>query len=210
MVAEPAVVVAVLIIRPNLTTRPGFEPELKTRNAGFTILFETSSGRLPSVNLSTVMPHIHDKIDFTVEVFIVYKNKVLLRKHDKYKIWLSVGGHIELDEDPNQAAIREVKEETGLDVSMVGKILEFEEPEGYQELIPPKFLNRHKINDSHEHVTMVYFGSALNDKVIQGQNEISDDIRWFTFKELDDPNYNIRENIKYYAKKALEELGEKH
>jgi len=54
------------------------------------------------------MPHIHDKIDFTVEVFIVHNNKVLLRKHDKYKIWLSVGGHIELNEDPNQAAIRDV------------------------------------------------------------------------------------------------------
>ena len=55
------------------------------------------------------MPHIHEKIDFAVEVFVVHKNKVLLRKHDKYKTWLGVGGHIELDEDPNQVAIREVK-----------------------------------------------------------------------------------------------------
>ena len=62
------------------------------------------------------MPHLHEKIDFTAEVFIVYQNKVLLRKHDKYKMWLSVGGHIELDEEPNQAAVREVKEEAGLDV----------------------------------------------------------------------------------------------
>ena len=61
------------------------------------------------------MPHIHNKIDFTVEVFIVYDNKVLLRKHDKYGMWLSVGGHIELDEDSNQAALREVKEEVGLE-----------------------------------------------------------------------------------------------
>ena len=54
------------------------------------------------------MPHIHDNIDFTAEVFVVYKGRVLLRKHDKYKMWLSVGGHIEPDEDPNQAAVREV------------------------------------------------------------------------------------------------------
>lgn len=40
-----------------------------------------------------------------------------MRRHDKYKIWLGVGGHIELDEDPNQAALREVKEEVGLAVS---------------------------------------------------------------------------------------------
>ena len=62
------------------------------------------------------MSHIHDLINFTVEVFIVYQNKVLLRLHDKYNLWLSVGCHIELDEDPNQAAIREVKEEVGLDI----------------------------------------------------------------------------------------------
>jgi len=46
------------------------------------------------------MAHIHEKIDFTASVFVVHKNKVLLRMHDKYKMWLSVGGHIELDEDP--------------------------------------------------------------------------------------------------------------
>ena len=59
------------------------------------------------------MPHIHKLIDFTVEVFIVHKHKVLLRRHDKYKKWLSIGGHIELHEDPVEAAIREVKEEVG-------------------------------------------------------------------------------------------------
>jgi len=31
------------------------------------------------------MPHLHDKIDFTVETFIVYNDRVLLRMHDKYK-----------------------------------------------------------------------------------------------------------------------------
>ncbi len=153
------------------------------------------------------MPHIHDKVDFTVEVFVVYKNKVLLRKHDKYKIWLSVGGHIELDEDPIQAVIREVKEEVGLDVNIVGETLKFKEPIDYKELIPPKFLNRHRINDSHEHVTLVYFGSVLDNQIVQGQNEVSDSVHWFTREELDDEKYGIRENVKYYAKEALDELG---
>ena len=38
------------------------------------------------------MSHIHEKIDFTVEVFIVHKSRVLLRMHDKYKKWMSVAG----------------------------------------------------------------------------------------------------------------------
>src|SRR3989338_7248349 len=107
------------------------------------------------------MPHIHDKIDFTSEVFIVYKNKVLLRKHDKYKIWLSVGGHIELDEDPNQAAIREVREEVGLEVQLYhDNSYPLTRTAEYAELIPPQFLDRNKISATHEHVTLVYFAQS--------------------------------------------------
>lgn len=60
------------------------------------------------------MPHIHERIDWTVDVLIVHEDRVLLRKHDKYKVWLMVGGHIELDEGPEEAALREVQEEVGL------------------------------------------------------------------------------------------------
>ena len=105
------------------------------------------------------MPHIHEKIDFTVEVLIVFNKRVLLRKHDKYKKWLGVGGHIELNEDPVQAAIREAKEEVGLDVEIIGNAKEFNIPD-YQELIPPKFLNRHKINETHEHVSLIYLATS--------------------------------------------------
>ena len=106
------------------------------------------------------MPHIHEKIDFTAEVFIVYQDKVLLRQHDKYKKWLSVGGHIELDEEPNQAAVREVKEEVGLDITLHNEEdLSITEGHGYQELIPPEFMNIHKINDTHQHITLVYFAN---------------------------------------------------
>ncbi|MFM2374525.1 MAG: hypothetical protein RLZZ234_520, partial [Candidatus Parcubacteria bacterium] len=50
------------------------------------------------------MPHIHEKIDYTADVFIVHENKVLLRMHEKYHTLLAVGGHVELDEDPAAAA----------------------------------------------------------------------------------------------------------
>ncbi|MBI2148229.1 NUDIX domain-containing protein [Candidatus Woesearchaeota archaeon] len=150
------------------------------------------------------MPHIHDKLDFTVEVFIVHKNKVLLRKHDKYKIWLSIGGHIELNEDPNQAAIREVKEEVGLNVKLAGYNMLFSDNNEYYELIPPKFLNRHRINEDHEHISLIYFAVSDTDKLMLSQEELSEECRWFTLDELD--NYDIKESIKFYARKALEEL----
>ncbi len=154
------------------------------------------------------MAHIHEKIDFTAEVFIVYQNKVLLRKHDKYKIWLSVGGHIELDEDPNQAAIREVKEEVGIDVKLYGQVMSFNEPEGYRELIPPVFLNRHKINDGHEHIALVYFASSETDQITQMAfpSEVSCDIHWFSLEELSGPKFQIQDSIIHYAKVALATL----
>jgi 8-oxo-dGTP pyrophosphatase MutT (NUDIX family) len=51
--------------------------------------------------------------------------------HDKYKIWAHVGGHIELDEDPNEAVLREIKEEVGLDVKLYdgNKLLDYENDE---------------------------------------------------------------------------------
>lgn len=154
------------------------------------------------------MPHIHDKIDFTAEAFIVHKNRVLLRKHDKYKIWLSVGGHIELDEEPNEAVIREVKEEVGLDVELFCKEnYPLIEKNQYKSLIPPEFLNIHKINDTHKHIAMIYFAKSNTEELVLSQDEKSEGCKWFTKEELEDPKYQISEQIKMYATAALEKLS---
>src|SRR5579883_1980028 len=111
------------------------------------------------------MPHVHDLIDFTVEVFIVHNHRVLLRKHDKYKIWLSVGGHIELNEDPNEAALREVKEEVGLHIKLDDSRRKSRAEDKTKELIPPYFLNRNRVSPTHEHITLVYFATSQTDTI---------------------------------------------
>jgi len=156
------------------------------------------------------MPHIHDKIDFCSETFVVYKDTVLLRKHDKLKTWLSVGGHIELDEDPNEAAIREVKEEIGLNVTLVSE--EGKQPafrKNKNSLIPPQYLNRHDITDRHEHIAFVYFAKSEANILKLSDTEITDECKWFTKKELIENNYGISEDIQFYALKALEKLSKK-
>ncbi|OGZ96650.1 MAG: hypothetical protein A3I44_01220 [Candidatus Sungbacteria bacterium RIFCSPLOWO2_02_FULL_51_17] len=153
------------------------------------------------------MSHIHDAVDFTVEVFIVYQNIVFLRKHDKYKKWLGVGGHIEPKEDPAEAALREVKEEVGLSV-VLWSVPRVPDATGmYVELPPPVFLNRHRINDRHEHVTMVYFATAPTCEIHPGEDEVSEEMRWFTVEELHDPRFGIGETIAKYAGEALLKLG---
>lgn len=163
------------------------------------------------------MPHYeHSKLCFTSEVYVVYKNKVLLRHHDKYKKWLSVGGHIDIEgmenpQDPNQAAVREVTEEVGLDVELYrpNHMPDIQEEEaGQQELIPPAFMNRHTINKGErEHVTFVYFASAQTDKLVLSEDEVAEDVHWFTHEELDDPKYGIDERVKIYAREALKILS---
>jgi 8-oxo-dGTP pyrophosphatase MutT (NUDIX family) len=147
------------------------------------------------------MPHIHDKIDFTAEVFVVYRDKVLMRLHEKYGIWLSVGGHIELDEDPNQAAIREVKEEVGLDIELYDT-REYFGYEKKQELIAPVSVNRHRINDTHEHVSFQYFARSSTDVVIPEKE--TDVWKWCTLSDLD--ALNLDPQVSFYARKALQVL----
>ena len=67
------------------------------------------------------MAHIHEKIDFTVAIFVVHDEKILLVHHRKLDQWLPLGGHIELDEDPEQAALREAREECGFEVELLGE-----------------------------------------------------------------------------------------
>lgn len=149
------------------------------------------------------MPHIHEKVDFIADVFIVYRDKVFLRMHDKHKIWLSVGGHVELDEDPVEAAIREAKEEAGLDVELIGTATQVSSSKHWEfkELLPPAFMNRHRISPTHEHISLTYFATAKTDKIAPTGDDISNEWRWVTEEELDD--MDLLPNIRHYAREAL-------
>ena len=148
------------------------------------------------------MPHIHEKIDFTVDVFIVHDNKVLLIFHKKHNMWLQIGGHIELDEDPDEALFREVKEECGLDIEIIGERQPKFEMKGTKFLYPPAFMNIHDINETHKHIGLIYFAKAKSDKIILSEREHSD-IRWFSREDLDKPEFNLNEAVKFYAKELL-------
>lgn len=149
------------------------------------------------------MAHIHDKIDYAADVFIVNDGAVLLRHHEKYNIWLAPGGHVELDEDPVQAALREVKEETGLEVELLGDVPpQFEDKE--QELLLPRFMNRHPVSDTHEHISFIYFATSKTRDLDPAEGEKRDNIRWFTREELGDPQYGVMERIQHHARAALD------
>jgi len=150
------------------------------------------------------MAHIHEKIDFTVAIFVVQNGRVLLIHHRKLEKWLPLGGHIELDEDPEQAALREVKEESGLDVELLG-----ERPPttgaGTRALIAPRFLDIHRISDSHEHIGMIYWALPKNGTVTLASAE-HHDIRWCSIDDLEKLNPPMTEAVKWYCQSAIKEV----
>jgi 8-oxo-dGTP pyrophosphatase MutT (NUDIX family) len=157
------------------------------------------------VSLGPAVPHIHEKIDFTVAIFIVQAGQVLQVHHRKLGKWLPVGGHIELDEDPEQAALREAREETGLEVSLVGERPPVTEP-GTRALIAPRFLDIHRISDTHEHIGLIYLARPVSGGVTLAAAEHWD-IRWCGVADLEQLTPPLSGAVKWYALKALEEMG---
>ena len=97
---------------------------------------------------------------FTATAFVVHDDSVALHWHPKVKAWLPPGGHIEENEDPVQAAIREVYEETGLRAEVVptSEVIELDYP---TQVLPPFTIMVEDIDDPvqgfHHHIDMIYF-----------------------------------------------------
>jgi 8-oxo-dGTP pyrophosphatase MutT (NUDIX family) len=153
------------------------------------------------------MAHIHDLIDFVVSAYIIYKDKVLLIHHKQLNKWLPIGGHIELNEDPEEALFREVKEECGLEIEVIADKPAIESS-GTKFLYTPAFLDIHKISETHRHVGLVYLARSKSDKFIFNEEEHKD-IKWFSSEDLEKPEFAIINAVKFYAKEALEKLSEK-
>lgn len=157
------------------------------------------------------MPHIHELIDFTVGAYIVHRDRVLLIHHRKLEMWICVGGHIELDEDSDQALFREVEEETGLkpeQIEVLSVRPSFPQTPEVTPLLTPNFVDIHKISDTHRHIALFYFVKADTDKVKLAAKEHYQ-IKWFTKEELDDPYYKLWDSVKFYSHAALKAAAEK-
>jgi 8-oxo-dGTP pyrophosphatase MutT (NUDIX family) len=150
------------------------------------------------------MAHIHEKIDFTVAIFVVRDGKILLIHHRKLDKWLPLGGHVELDEDPEIAALREAKEESGLEVELLGERPPTTEP-GTRALIAPRFLDIHRITETHEHIGMMYWARPCEGSVTLAGAE-HHDIRWCSSADLDKLIPPMSNAVKWYCRKALQEI----
>jgi 8-oxo-dGTP pyrophosphatase MutT (NUDIX family) len=147
------------------------------------------------------MPHIHELYDFVVSVFIVCRNRVLLIYHKKYREWLPIGGHIELDEDPEEALYREISEESGLRVKILAPVPNIRH-RGVKPLPTPSFVDAHRIGGNHKHIAFIYFGTSKSDQVRLHVREHRE-FKWLSEADLESPAYRLTKSIRFYSKQAL-------
>lgn len=119
--------------------------------------------------------------EWTVAVFVVHAGKVLLLRHRKLNMWLPPGGHIEPGETPDEAALREVREETGLHVALVGdKALPVDAP---KQLVRPRGIQLETIAPGHEHIDLVYMARVVGDTAPVSNHE-STQLGWYGPEQL--------------------------
>jgi 8-oxo-dGTP pyrophosphatase MutT (NUDIX family) len=101
--------------------------------------------------------------DFAATVFVVWHGQIALHKHQKLGLWLPAGGHVELNELPNEAAVREVLEEMGVQIKLEAEYgLELPDGVSSPRMLPtPRGVQLEQIANDHEHIDLIYFGHPL-------------------------------------------------
>ena len=108
--------------------------------------------------------------------------KILLVHHSKFDRWVQPGGHIDEDETPEETAIREVYEETGIRVKLLGERFPRED-----DFIRPLGIQRNRGKQGDVHVEIIYVGVPLSVDDVEPDEEIPKH-GWFSREELDEIN----------------------
>ena len=137
--------------------------------------------------------------DFTVAVFVVQRDRVLLHFHRKLNRWLPPGGHIEPNELPDAAAVREVLEETGINAVLHCQSLIPAGGTGEpMQLCRPIGIQLEDISPGHQHIDLIYFATAADEMEPANSG-------WYTASEWN--TLGLGSEVSRWCSLAVEKLG---
>lgn len=96
---------------------------------------------------------------FTCTGFVIHEDKTLFLWHPRLQMWVPPGGHLLPSEDPVTAVLREVQEETGLEVEVipVAPHLPFSYPRQVQPPYTVLIEDAADPQNPHFHIDLIYF-----------------------------------------------------
>ena len=127
---------------------------------------------------------------FTVSGFLSHDGRTALHWH-RLGLWLPPGGHIEPNEDPIQAVLREIEEETGVEALIVPTSTHYSHDDPRQ-LPPPVTIGVYEIDEPgnpHQHIDFVYFTRprAAGAPDLAGRPDQGEGWRWVSSEQLSEP-----------------------
>ncbi len=153
---------------------------------------------------------------FTATAFVTHENKVLLLWHKRLLRWMPPGGHVDANEMPEEAARRECKEETGLDVEIVGDEtadLFAENPHEGRMLKKPMAMLLEEIPASaerneaaHQHMDFLFHAQLVDPTQVAVLAEAEGrELKWFSRTEIEalDTQTEIFSNVQRYILQTL-------
>lgn len=139
---------------------------------------------------------------FNVTTYVFDRNskEFLMIKHKKLNKWLPTGGHIKPNEIPDEAAVREVKEETGLEVELYSE--RFPETQG---LARPYGIQINIIEKGlHEHLDLIYLAFVSKSEVLTLNIKETDGINWFSIEQINNVDFETFEATKKWCQYFLD------
>lgn len=144
------------------------------------------------------------KKQFTSTGYVVNpdRTKLLVIFHNKLQKWLPAGGHVEPNELPHEAAIREVFEETGVNARIISDdpdmglsgVVDCQIPRPYSILY--QIIPESRKDVEHIHVDFVYIMEAEESELKIQLEEVSR-VEWLTKEEI--LNFDCFDSVKGFV-----------
>ncbi|AKU07144.1 MULTISPECIES: NUDIX hydrolase [Haloferax] len=149
---------------------------------------------------------------FTSTVYIVNDGAVALHRHERLGIRIPPGGHVDRDELPHEAGLREVREETGLDPELVDDTPSVPAPDG-RALPQPRQQMLYDINVhgdgsvGHQHIDHIFYARVDSRDIDPAAGEADPEV-WSWYDESALRESDLDPDTVQFALEAIEVVGD--